>query len=98
MGVELYEPRKPVVLHAILWNGVMADLADMPNLNELVGQVLSIDSEGVMLMMDSEKDGEVRVVPGKWYIVRGITGHFFIKEKGEFERTYQPVPKVLRDG
>lgn len=94
MGVEVYETRLAVLLHAGLWKGKMADLVGMPDFNDLVGRVVSIDGKGD-LIFEGEKGDDTMAVVGQHYIVRGVTGHFFIMGVAEFEKTYVVRPSVV---
>lgn len=99
MAVELYEPIKPIILHAALWRGNFAELVGMPDFNDLVECVSLIDGTGMLILDLSghEGDEEVKVSPHQGYIVRGVTGKFFVMTVEEFKKTYQPVPVVMRE-
>lgn len=98
MAVELYEPRRPVVLHAALWKGKMEDFVGFPDFNDLVAMVIRIDGKGLLILDMTAHEGveEVILEPDRHYLVRGITGKYWIMEVKDFEKQYNPVPKVLR--
>lgn len=101
--VALYEPVDRGQIHAVLWQGKMADLVGFPEFNDLVEKVRRIDSTGLLIL---EIDGqETQIEAHKFYIIMGDkTWNINFIEKKEFERSYNLVPvmemgkKIILDG
>lgn len=81
MPVAEYTPRDEPILHAVLWTGDVNDLEGMPDVNRLLG---AVKNGTLHMLFDTAR-------PNQDYIVRGVTGHFFVVTKEEFERTYVPL-------
>lgn len=89
--VALYEPINRGQIHAVLWQGKMADLVGFPQFNYLVERAKRIDSTG-LLILEIEGD-EFKIESGKHYILMGdVNWNINFVEKKEFERDYQLVP------
>ena len=98
MAVELYEPREEIALQAALWKGQMADLVGFKDFNDLVECVQHIDSTGLLILDLSGHEGEeeVKVAPLQGYIVRGVTGKFWVMTVQDFNKTYQAIPVAAK--
>lgn len=85
-----YELREPAKIYAVLWRGSAADLVGMPEFDELVCSVISIDLRG---MLKIELDGEqYEIATNLFYIVHESNRGFRLVLKDKFEKSYAPVP------
>lgn len=81
MSVRLYQARQ--VLLATIWTGKKSDLSDFPDLPEY-----TIDSKG-NIILHGIKDGIAQ--PNKHYILRGVTGLYFVCDVEQFLANYYEV-------
>jgi hypothetical protein len=92
--------KKPVVIDAVLWTGLEADLPavfalvdfdklpnDGPYVNPGIGFV---PSQGTLEIPTLE--GVMTAQPGDW-IIRGVAGEVYPCKPDIFEATYDPVPE-----
>lgn len=85
-----YELREPAKIYAVLWAGKAADLVGMPDFDNLVCSVISIDIRGNLKI---EIDGEQHeIATSSFYIVHESNRGFRIVPKDKFEKNYAPVP------
>lgn len=90
----IYELRDRGQVIAVLWQGKAADLADLPNFNQLVGIIIKIDSTGMLILeIDSEK---CMAEIGRSYVIYNPSTGFDIVPKAEFEKRYEAVPQTER--
>jgi len=93
--VEQYQLRKPVEYHAVLWNGTVKDLVEMPDFNDLVTRIQSIDSTGLLTF---EYNGVTnKVFKRQHYIIHSSDYGFYILSKEDFEKAYEPLPTTWEE-
>ena len=84
--------KKPVVIDAVQWTGVNADVV----LGFTLGRA-SVRDESFKFRSSSERvlvietlEGDMRAEPGDW-IVCGVKGEFYPVKPDIFDATYEPV-------
>lgn len=93
-SVKQYELKKPLVFHAVLWQGKAEDLIGMPDFNRLVTHIISIDGTGLLTI---ESDGlQIKVFSGQEYLVSSPEDGLYVCGKKEFEEEFQVIPEVGR--
>lgn len=92
--VRQYQPKQPIVYHAVLWRGKASDLIGMPEFDDLVVRIISIDSTGLLTL--AIDDSEAKVHPDLGYIVHSTTAGFYVLASKGFEENFEPVPIVER--
>lgn len=84
-----YMRRKPEIIEAVLWRGFAADLAALPNFNDLVASIINIDGTGLMIL--DINGHEISVDKDKDYVVFK-DGDFDVIDNKTFEKEYEAAP------
>lgn len=94
MPVVQYTTTKPPVLHAFLWTGNEAALVELPGL-EQNDVSFWVEEDGILYIDNLDEPSHV-ARPHQDYVVRGVTGYFFVVEKEKFEGEYVPMEVLVR--
>lgn len=81
--------RKTPVLHAVLWDGEIDTIADMPDIEYLLEDHIHYRN-GVLTFFPGTIHA-MTLVPDADYLVRGVPGNFFVMPRQQFEHIYRPV-------
>lgn len=93
MPVNEYIPVLEKNLQAVLWQGNESDLDELPGLRNIP---IDITGSGALHIFNPGVPGCI-AFPGEHYVVRGVTGYFFVVPKATFEQNYlrvDPARKV----
>lgn len=95
MPVAQYIPRNEPALHAMFWQGREEDLAEMPGLDN--SDVSFWVEDGLLYIHNLDEPEPNQIAhTNKHYVVRGVTGYFFVVEKETFERDYISMEVLQR--
>ena len=82
--------KKPVVVHAVKWDGKLGTLFPLLTHGAVAGVRQEFMSDDLLI---TTLEGEMRAKPGDW-IILGVAGEIYPCKADIFEATYEPAEEA----